>query len=328
MNKKLILIILIILATSSTAAAGYYFFKTTRFCCAPETEENLNYVKNQQNETDIWKTYKNEEYGFEIKYPKDWNEIPKISINEIFRISNYFEKDIIDTDKPTNQIILSNNTSENCTSSDWKIGFGGIYWKTVCNLYDSSYKITMSAINKENKILEDKILNTFKFIDQQITKDKSLTIEKLKNAEYITIEGGSNEGKITLKNGIAYLSIIGKGGEPISGEGYHIKIESEEKIAFGDLNNDNIKDAAVILVSRFGGTGSFKELAVVINNNGKPHNINSKSLGDRTVINSVKIKDSKIILDIITHGPKDALCCPTLQKTIKLELRGNELIEL
>ena len=39
-----------------------------------EIVQNQNQNQNQQAETDIsdWKTYKNEEYGFEVKYPQDW----------------------------------------------------------------------------------------------------------------------------------------------------------------------------------------------------------------------------------------------------------------
>lgn len=74
MNKKLILIILTSVAIGSTATAGYYFIKITNFCCTPETDKPLNYAENQKNEIDIWKIYKNEYYGFEIKYPKEWQK--------------------------------------------------------------------------------------------------------------------------------------------------------------------------------------------------------------------------------------------------------------
>lgn len=46
----------------------------------PNTQSNLN-VQNQNTETADWKTYKNDEYGFEIKYPKEFTG----SVSEIAR---------------------------------------------------------------------------------------------------------------------------------------------------------------------------------------------------------------------------------------------------
>ncbi len=51
------LVVLIIAALIVVGVAGYYFYKTS------------------VDETADWKVYRNEEYGFEMKYPKDWKII-------------------------------------------------------------------------------------------------------------------------------------------------------------------------------------------------------------------------------------------------------------
>jgi hypothetical protein len=34
-------------------------------------------------------------------------------------------------------------------------------------------------------------------------------------------------------------------------------------------------------------------------------------LGDRIQINALSIENNKIVVDMITHGPEDPMCCPT-----------------
>jgi len=102
----------------------------------------------------------------------------------------------------------------------------------------------------------------------------------------------------------------------------------ENKITFGDLNNDGKNDAVVILTGNCGGTGNFRELAIIINQNKQPHYLTSKNLGDRVIINSVSIESRVITLDMVIHGPNDGLCCPTLHKIFKYKLSENQIIEI
>lgn len=96
--------------------------------------------------------------------------------------------------------------------------------------------------------------------------------------------------------------------------------------AFGDLNDDGLLDAAVVLVTDPGGSGTFFDLAVVLNHNGQPDNAAIASLGDRTEIKSLAIEDGHIVVEMITHGPDDPLCCPTQEVTQHYVLEGEELV--
>ena len=55
-------------------------------------------------------------------------------------------------------------------------------------------------------------------------------------------------------------------------------------------------------------------LCAVINDQGQPKNIALTDLEDRVKINSLSIQSGEIIIDMVTHGPNDPACCPTVKK--------------
>jgi hypothetical protein len=59
---------------------------------------------------------------------------------------------------------------------------------------------------------------------------------------------------------------------------------------------------------------------------GKRKNVATQLLGDRIQIKSIRIERNLIVLDLITHKPEDALCCPTQRTTKSFELKDSELI--
>jgi hypothetical protein len=99
------------------------------------------------------------------------------------------------------------------------------------------------------------------------------------------------------------------------------------KIALGHLTNHSTKDAAVIYAYNTGGSGFFTMLAVMRNDQGKPLQIARTDLGDRVQINALSIQSGKIVIDMVTHGPNDPACCPTLKKIAAYTLVGNKLVE-
>lgn len=149
------------------------------------------------------------------------------------------------------------------------------------------------------------------------TPKPPLTLDSLKNAEY------SSEWATTGK---AHLT-DGQYRDPaLPGSATITIITLSDQMAMGDLNTDGNPDAAVVLVSDPGGSGIFRELAVLLNQNGKPVHIASTLLGDRIQVNAITIESSTIVANIIKHGPQDPMCCPTQREIQKFILQGGKLV--
>jgi len=96
--------------------------------------------------------------------------------------------------------------------------------------------------------------------------------------------------------------------------------------AFGDLNGDGVPDASVIVVNDPGGSGTFRYLAAVVDEDGWPLNIDTVLLGDRTQILSNQVVAGAIVLEVVTHGPDDPMCCPTEHRTWTYQLQEGKLV--
>ena len=66
-----------------------------------------------------------------------------------------------------------------------------------------------------------------------------------------------------------------------------------------------------VLTEQMGGSGSFTYLAAMLNKNGVPKQAAMTQLGDRTQIKSLAVRDGQVIVDLLTHGPNDPMCCPS-----------------
>jgi len=99
-------------------------------------------------------------------------------------------------------------------------------------------------------------------------------------------------------------------------------------MAAGDLNGDGTPDAAVVLATNTGGSGTFMDLAAVVVQRGAPVNVAVGSLGDRVKINSLAIQERTIVVDMITQGPHDPVCCPTQRVVQTYQLQGDQLVQL
>ena len=145
----------------------------------------------------------------------------------------------------------------------------------------------------------------------------TLTSDDLKNGKYQSEFAAS--GTVELHDGIYKEKIV-------PGSSTELMVTLSDKMAFGDLNGDGKEDAAVILVTDPGGSGTFLYLAAVINQNGSPNNVASQLLGDRVKVKSLSIRSGEITVEVIKHGPGDPLCCPTLETTQDYRLQGNKLV--
>ncbi len=149
------------------------------------------------------------------------------------------------------------------------------------------------------------------------TPQGPLTTDALKNGVYQS--KWALVGKVKLTNGISTESFI-----PSSST--QITTRMGEPIAIGDLNGDRLDDAAVILISNPGTTGTYYDLAAVVNVEGMPNNIDTASLGESIQVKSLSIKNGVINVDMLVHAPQDPLCCPTVSVNQSYRLQGNQLV--
>ena len=98
-----------------------------------------------------------------------------------------------------------------------------------------------------------------------------------------------------------------------------------DSVARGTLP-DGRADAAVVLVTNAGGTGSFYDLALVADSSGTPVNVASVGLGDRVIIKAMRLYADSVSVTLVTQGPKDPMCCPTLEATRHFVLDSGKLI--
>lgn len=87
---------------------------------------------------------------------------------------------------------------------------------------------------------------------------------------------------------------------------------ADSLIAVGDLNGDGAEDAAAFLVDNSAGSGNFVYLVAVLNVRTEPAPLEALLLGDRTPVRSLTITGEQITAELMTHGPDDPMCCPTL----------------
>jgi heat shock protein HslJ len=95
--------------------------------------------------------------------------------------------------------------------------------------------------------------------------------------------------------------------------------------AFGAV--DGRDAAAVIIVTDTGGSGTFFDLTLLFKREGGWVNVDTLFLGDRVKVHSVDIRDKEVRVNMTTHGPGDALCCPTQKKTRRFAIQADRLID-
>lgn len=131
-----------------------------------------------------------------------------------------------------------------------------------------------------------------------------------------------------LQNG-AYLTpqysrsvtLVDGKSETGSGESYFLASLLPQQ-ARGDLNGDGLEDVALLLAENGGGSGVFVSLIGVLNQNGLPVQTGALLIDDRPQINSLEIRDGRILLDAVIHGINDPMVSPTLQVRETIELAG------
>ena len=80
--------------------------------------------------------------------------------------------------------------------------------------------------------------------------------------------------------------------------------------AFGELNGDDLEDAAVILITDPGGSGTFFDMVAVSSLKDDFTASAPVYLGDRIQVENIEIKDGQIEMIYLTQGPEDSMASP------------------
>jgi hypothetical protein len=146
----------------------------------------------------------------------------------------------------------------------------------------------------------------------------AITREQLGNLSYPS-ELGTN-GRIQLQNGVFEA-------QKVDDETAHLVVRLTDHMIEGDLNGDGRNDAAVVLESDSGGTGSFLDLAAVLSTPDGLQAVAVIDLGDRTEIRKMAFADGAVQIELIGHGPDDPVCCPTQVQQREYRLIGNQWVQ-
>jgi heat shock protein HslJ len=93
-------------------------------------------------------------------------------------------------------------------------------------------------------------------------------------------------------------------------------------IAYGMIDE---QDAAAVVIAESGGSGTFINLALIVEQDGTPGHVASAPLGDRVAVQELAIDNNQITLTMLTQGPDDPMCCPSQVVAQTYELQGETL---
>ena len=149
-------------------------------------------------------------------------------------------------------------------------------------------------------------------------ESSGLTWQSLLNATYktsVTPRGAA------LRNGTFEA-------EAAPGSASKVTVRLADIAAFGDLDGNLAPDAAVVLVSSGGGSGTFVELAAVSNERGAAHPVATVLLGDRILVREVRVEARRILVRLRARGATDPFSLRTREISRRYALDGISLVLL
>ena len=91
----------------------------------------------------------------------------------------------------------------------------------------------------------------------------------------------------------------------------YLDVYYEGKYVYGDFDHDGLKDAAVVIMENFGGNANDYELAFLINDGKKLVHRASYYLDTWAIVNSVRVRNGKVIVDMYVHQNGDCNAGPS-----------------
>ena len=147
-----------------------------------------------------------------------------------------------------------------------------------------------------------------------------VTLEQLRNGSYRLPLRGDEEIPIRFHQGR---------GTARYGDGATERVLAgllRDLVAFGDLDGDQLADAAVVVFIDPGGSGTFIHLLAMRDRYGTPVQAAREVLGDRVRVHGLTISRGRIVVTMLAHGPGDGLCCPSVEVRRAFTLQGSRLV--
>ncbi|QSX77944.1 hypothetical protein [Agrilutibacter solisilvae] len=142
--------------------------------------------------------------------------------------------------------------------------------------------------------------------------------EELRNAVYPI--DTTPTGKAPLKDGLYESSVAGSSSRNT--------VRLGPVPVFGDLDGDNVEDAAVTLLATPGGSGSFSYLSAVLNDDGAARPTAAVLIGDRITVQSMHIVDGRIEVTWLDRKPGEPMStAPATRVSKTFVVRGGKLVE-
>jgi len=198
-------------------------------------------------------------------------------------------------------------------------------WETIG---EDTVRVTLNS--RQESVYETPEVHEYQWQDGALRSQDGLVLRSVfgyampvlaqwanETASFVTVdEGGLNEQ--ALSNATYELPDLGSfalhGGqyEMSTGAGASQVVQAfYQTAAFGDLDGDGVGDAAVVIATQTGGSGSFYYLVAMADRDGQPVQLGQEFLGDRVQVISMEIRDGAIIVDMKVSAPDDPLCCPS-----------------
>mgnify|MGYP001810572141 CR=1 FL=1 len=96
-------------------------------------------------------------------------------------------------------------------------------------------------------------------------------------------------------------------------------------INFGKLSGLE-KKSAVVYFTIFDGGNNSEHYIAVITQDGNKYNIKQAVLDYAKMgVEKIEIKNDKILIHILSHGPNDAGCCPSVKEKVVLKIENEKL---
>ncbi|MEI6420505.1 MAG: hypothetical protein WCO30_02615, partial [bacterium] len=170
------------------ATSGYVYYKNTNNSKLIEVSNGEKKLNTVVDKFAGWKTYANEELGFEIKHPQEWG-VEENKYGVLIYNKDEKSKTRPDTGDPYSSVAVI--TDDRCVPSGWVDGYASFLNKTIC-LNSDSLKLVLTASNDDTTKVGELIASSFKTITGEFVGWKTYKFPEqkysIKYPNYLTLK--------------------------------------------------------------------------------------------------------------------------------------------